>query len=301
MLRKLCALLVIFFLESSHVWAQVALKPQFPEGSKFTEQTEERTLFAFKTGGMVYDSTTTVFGITTTSIGNRDSNGSLTCERKYDSLQSETALPGGVSVRFDSIEPGKSAEVPEFESVFGGLRAQLLPVVLVLDAENKIASASLRAGEFEKLSELNQCHFNPAALKQTAERYRAFLPDAPVKEGDTWERSTVTQDNGTVITFRTRFEYVGTVERDGVTLDKIVGKPFEVTYVVLDKAEYQANVPDVKITEGDSTYLFDRNRGILVSRESKVRLAGSMTITVEGTAIDGTFETTLEERAVRQK
>ena len=300
--RQILFLLVPLALSPSFVSAQVTLEQKFYEGTKFVIQNEEKAKYVMLIAGMNLETNWTVFNLTTTSVGKRDDKGSLKLEEKADTLQYETALPGGLSFRFDLATPDKKPEIPDLEWVVELLRTQCLPVTITLDSRNKVESAKLPDGEFEKLSAPSVGTFKPESLKKTAERQRAYLPDEPVKQGDIWERSTETQlGDGHVLYLRTKFEYAGTIEQDGRTLDKITGKVLEVTYAIDANTRYQMTAEEMKVGESASQYLFDRERGALVSRTSILQIIGKMTITVGGQKLPGTLDWTIEETSIRQK
>ena len=130
----------------------------------------------------------------------------------------------------------------------------------------------------------------------------AFLPDGPVKEGETWERSTESNlGSGQVMSFRTKYEYKGTIEQDGRKLDKIEGKAFEVSLVINGNPMLQLTKSDLKIKESASTILFDREKGHVVSRVSKVRIDGPLTLTINGMELPGKVDLTMQDKGTRQK
>jgi hypothetical protein len=103
------------------------------------------------------------------------------------------------------------------------------------------------------------------------------------------------------MSFRIKYEYAGTVEQDGKTLDKITGKAFEVSYTVNPNGQFQVTKSELKITDSNSTVLFDRERGHVDSLMSKFRIEGPLTLVINGTELPGKVDLTMESKSTRQK
>ena len=209
----------------------------------------------------------------------------------------------GASIQFDSANPDKKAAMEQLEPILDIFRAVLrLPVTVELDSDNQLKSVKLPEGEFEKLSEVAQSHFNPESLKKAVEQAMAYLPDGPVKKGDTWERSSESNlGSGQVMSFRTKYEYQGTVEQDGETLDKITGKAFDVNFAINGNPMLKVTKSELKVINSESTYLFNREKGYAASQSSKIQIAGPLTLVINGTTLPGKVDLTMEEKNTRQK
>ena len=281
---------------------EVTLKAKFKEGSKVVAQRETKTTQTLTLAGMDIDTKSTTFIVSGTSIGERAADGTLKIEEKTESLQTEVTLPG-VSIQFDSANPDKKAAVEQLEPILDIFRAVLrLPITIELDANNQLKAVKLPEGEFEKLSEAAQSHFNPESLKKAVEQAMAYLPDGPVKKGDTWERSSESNlGSGQVMSFRTKYEYQGTVQQDGETLDKITGKAFDVNFAINGNPMLQVTKSDLKVINSESTYLFNREKGYAASQSSKIQIAGPLTLVINGTTLPGKVDLTMEEKNTRQK
>ena len=297
------AVVVAFVLTgAARAAAEVTLELKFPEESKATVQTEVTVDQTLTLGGADVVTKSSTFAKSTSSTGKRAEDGTLTVVDKTDVFQTELNI-NGTKIQFDSANPDKKADLPQLEPLLDIYRAVCkFPVTKVFDAKNKLISTNLPEGEFEKLNELAKLQFDPETMKKATQQLFAFLPDESVKEGTTWERSTDTNlGSGQVMTFRTKYEYKGTVEQDGRTLDKIEGKAFEVSFAINGNPMIQLTKSDLKIKESSSTVLFDRERGHVVSRASKVRLDGPLTITINGMELAGKVDLTMEEKGTRQK
>ena len=282
--------------------AQVTFELKFPEESKATVQSETVVDQTLTLGGQDIVTKSSTFARSTSSIGKRAEDGSLAVIDKVDVFQSELNI-NGTKVQFDSANPDKKADVPQLEPVLDIYRAIIkFPVTKTFDAKNKLIAAKLPEGEFEKLGDLAKEQFDPEKLKKATEQVLAFLPDGPVKEGETWERSTESNlGSGQVMSFRTKYEYKGTVEQDGRKLDKIEGQAFEVSLAINGNPMLQLTKSDLKIKESASTILFDRERGHVVSHVSKVRIDGPLTLTINGMERSGKVDLTMQEQGTRQK
>ncbi len=282
--------------------AEVTLELKYPEESKATVQSEVTTDQTLTLAGQDIVTKSTTFVRSTSSVGKRAEDGTLAVVDKVDAFQSELNI-NGTKIQFDSANPDKKADIPQLEPVLDIYRAvSKFPITKIFDAKNKLTTTKLPEGEFEKLGDLAKEQFDPEKLKKATEQLIAFLPDGPVKEGATWERSTEANlGSGQVMTFRTKYEYKGAVEQDGRTLDKIEGKAFEVSFAINGNPMLQLTKSDLKIKESSATILFDRERGHVVSRVSKVRIDGPLTLTINGAELPGKVDLTMEEKGTRQK
>ncbi|WP_373652794.1 DUF6263 family protein [Schlesneria sp. DSM 10557] len=302
MLRTLVLSTLTAVLSASLACAEeVNLKLKFEEGSKSVVHRDTKATQTLTLAGMDVDTTSTSFAISRSSIGQRETDGTLKVEEKLESLQSEVIFPGG-SVQFDSANPDKKAAIPQLESLMEIFRAAFrLSVSVELDADNKVKSVKLPEGEYDKLSEEAKSHFSPESLQKTFERAFEFLPSEAVKKGDTWERSSETNlGAGQVMSFRTKYEYEGTVEQGGETLDKITGKVFDVNYSINGNPMLQVTQSDLKVTSSESTHLFNRKLGQAVSHTSKTHIVGPLTLVINGTTLPGKVDLTMEEKSERK-
>ncbi|MBM4074916.1 MAG: hypothetical protein FJ267_04655 [Planctomycetes bacterium] len=129
-----------------------------------------------------------------------------------------------------------------------------------------------------------------------------FLPDAPVKPGDMWERSSeMNLGSGQVMSVRPKYEYIGEVETNGIKLDQIAGNPFEVSLSISGNPNAQLTKSELKVKESSETYLFDREKGVLVSKVSTIKIDGPLTVVVGGMELDGKVALTMESKTSRQK
>jgi len=283
--------------------AQTTLELKYPEGTKSSTQTESVVNQTLTLAGRDILTKANTFTTSTSHIGTRAADGTLAIVEKVESLQSELDL-NGTKLQFDSANPDKKADLPQLEPLLDLYRAVVkFPMTRTLEAKtNKLKSVTLPVGEFEKLGEAAKDRFSSEKLKKATEQALVFLPDGPVKVGDKWERATEADlGGGQLMSFRTTYEYLGTVEQDGATLDKIEGKAFEVSFAIVGNPMLQVTKSDLKIKESATTHLFDRERGHLVSKNAKVRIDGPITLVIGGMELEGKVDLTMEEKSTRQK
>lgn len=102
------------------------------------------------------------------------------------------------------------------------------------------------------------------------------------------------------MSFRTKYEYEGTVEQDGETLDKITGKVFDVNYTINGNPMLQVTQSDLKVTSSEIIHLFNRKLGQAVSHTSKTHIVGPLTLVINGTTLPGKVDLTMEEKSERK-
>ena len=283
--------------------AQVTLELKYAEGTKSSSQTESLVNQTLTLGGRDVLTKSSTFMTMSSSIGTRGADGTLAIVERVESMQTELDL-NGTKLQFDSVNPDKKADIPQLEPLLDLLRAAVkLPMTRTLEEKtNKLKSITLPEGEYERLGEAAKDRFDPVKLKKATEQALAYLPDGPVKVGDKWERATeVNLGSGQLMSFLTKYEYLGTVEQDGVTLDKIGGKAFEVSLSIVGNPALQLTKSDLKVKESATTHLFDRERGVLVSKVGKVRIDGPLTLVIGGMELEGKLDLTMEEKSTRQK
>ena len=302
MLRRFCFTAVALVLGSSLASAQVTLELKYPEGTKSVIHRDTKSTQTLTLAGMDLVTKTSAFIVSGSSIGQRAADGTLKIDAKIETLQSEVLFSGG-SVQFDSANPDKKADNPLLEPILEVFRSVYrTPTTLELDAKNKITTVKLPEGEYEKLPESAKDHLNPEALKKAVAQAQDFLPEGPVKKGDTWERASETNlGAGQSLSFRAKYEYGGTIEKDGITLDKITGKYFDVSLAINGNPMLQVTKSDLQVANSESTHLFDRARGCVVSHSSKTQLVGPLTLVINGMELPGKLDLTIEENMSLQK
>jgi hypothetical protein len=285
--------------------AQVKLEPKFPPGRVLEHRTMNKTQQVLTLGGMPIETESTDAGVTEESAGQPREDGSIPLTFQVKSLKVDLSLPGGLSVSFDSAEPDAKIDPPQLAFIGDILKLMSrVRFVVVVDQANKpkavegtetIRAEAQKLGDPARLSVMGR--FDVDKIKTRIEQSNAKLPDILVRSGETWERTeTLDLDAGQVITFRKKYEYLGTEKKGDLTFDKIGVKATEVTYSQDPTAQLPLRLTksDLKIASSDGALLFDRERGYFVREHEKDHIKGSITFEANGKEIPGTLDLTFD-------
>ena len=302
MLLKRCFPVVVLLFTTAVASAQVKFEAKYVESSKWETHRDSKTTQTLTLAGMNIDTKSSAFAVIEHAVGQRAADGALKVEEKTKTLQTEISFPGG-KIEFDSANLDKKADNPLLEPLLEVFRAVVrLPITMELDTKNQLTAIKLPDGEFEKLPEAAKERFNPDVMKKAMERANDFLPSEPVKKGETWERfSEMNLGSGQTMSFRTRYEYEGTSEKEGTTFEKISGTALDVTFAINGNPMLQVTKSELKILNSKSTYLFDQTLGAVSSSTSKMQIAGPLTLVINGMELPGKVDLTIEESTKRQK
>lgn len=211
-----------------------------------------------------------------------------------ETLQVNLTLPGGTTMSFDSSNPNKEEENPELQKFMGLFKANTETTTrLILDKNNDIQAVEFEGNPTESVDDIFKSQFDPALRKQISQQEFDKLPDEPVKPGDTWTRfSELDLGAGQSMTFETAYEYAGTVEKNGKTLDRITMETKKVTYALDPNGglPLQLVKSELKVTTSTGEILFDRERGQIVSDVEELQIAGDIAFKVGDKDAEGTLE-----------
>jgi hypothetical protein len=192
-----------------------------------------------------------------------------------------------------TVKPDKGEPVSDDKIVGAVFGITLSPrgEVLKFDGYDKLLDKL--AGDDGAVRQALQAAYSEEALKMSVRQVMAFLPDRPVKEGETWER-TVEAPLGALGSVRqtNTYKLEGKEDVGGKKLDKI-GFTCAVDFKAgkADKAlGYHVISGEMKAEEGRGTALFDAAAGRLVQIESFVKLRGRMVLASAGSNIDAVVE-----------
>jgi hypothetical protein len=146
--------------------------------------------------------------------------------------------------------------------------------------------------------------FEPQRLIREYKQAHGFLPDGPVKKGDRWERTEVQSIGaGQSLTYHTYYEYQGTAEKNGKTVDKFGVFHNTVVYAIDPTGPLPLKVvnSDLKIESSMGTIYYDRQMGIAVESGGITRIAGPMTFEVNGMQLPGKLDLTLDTFTTRTR
>jgi Family of unknown function (DUF6263) len=283
--------------------AQVKLEYKFPEGKKLAYKKTSRIHQTLTLMGMDIEREEQRSEVTSLNVGKHRGD-FLPVEWRVESLRVELAVPGEKLV-FDTRDPKAKIDSPGlgFLNEMFNLEGRMA-LTIVLDKSNKVKAvegAEDLQGKVEKLGpearEQMSKRFEGEKLKRAFEQEFQILPDVLARSGEPWERLQVIDlGAGLAMTFRKRFEYMGTEKRRNETLDKISSKVLEVKYNV----DPNSNLPltpvksDLKAESSGGTILFNREAGHVVSSTERVRIKGDVTYSAKGQEVPSKLDLNIE-------
>jgi hypothetical protein len=291
--------------------AQVKLEYKFPEKSKSTNRTTTKTHQVLSIMGMDVETEAEESVLTSTAVGTRNADGTLPVEQKVEAIRADLSLPGGLNVSFDSADPNAKIENPQLAFLGDVFKAFVgLGYTIVLDEHNKVKFVQGAEAFDTRLQGLDanaanalRGRLNADKLKRSFEQSHANLPEVLARPGEPWETTEVSEIGGDqTLTFRKRYEYLGTVERDGKTLDRIGVKALTVAYRMDPNSQspVKATKSDLKIDKSEGSFLFDREMGQKVEGSEVTRIKGDITLTAEGKELPSTLDLTLDVSSKRE-
>lgn len=286
--------------------AQVKLEYKYPEGRALKYQSTTKTKQTLTIQGMAIETEADQASVTAQTTGKKRDDSSIPIEEKVESVRVELSLPGGINLTIDSTNPDAKIDNPALEFLGEAIKATAgAQYTVVLDGQNKVKAiegAEKILEKAEKLSaqarDLITAQMKTEKLKRRFEQEHGHLPEVLARPGDTWERNEILDiSGGQILSFKKKYEYVGTETKNNKTLDKIKST---VTGVEL-KSETDTDSPvkvvksELKVAESEGTILFDREQGFVVSQKSKLHVSGdNVTYSVNGTEVPGALDFTIE-------
>jgi hypothetical protein len=192
-----------------------------------------------------------------------------------------------------TTKPDKGEPVSADAIIGASFSILLSPKGEVLKFEGYDKLLDKLAGDDVAARQALQATSSEDVLKKSVRELIAFLPDRPIKEGETWER-TVESPLGALGTLReTRtYKLQGQEELAGKKLDKIT---------FTSTVDYKAGKPDkslayhvisgeIKADDAKGTIYFDRAAGRVVQMDSQMKLRGRMVLSVSGNNVDAVVE-----------
>jgi hypothetical protein len=296
------ALLILAWNPPVH--AQVKLEQKYTEGSKTKKQTRVKAHQVMAIAGMNTE-TDSEFGSTSTiEVGKRKSDGSLPITDKTDSIRVNLMVNGQSFITYDSANPPQKKEegpLAFLQDLFKVLIGMAYTVVL--DKDNKFVSIEGLQDVLQKADNLDPMavdalkkQLDNDRVKREFEQARGSLPGILVRPGETWDRTEVLElGQGQTFTFDKRYEYKGTVEKDGKMLDKIAVTASTVKYEMdPNNPMIKVNKSDLKVDSADGTILFDRAAGHAVESQMKYKIKGTMTLTINGNDLPADLDIELD-------
>ncbi|MGV3724257.1 MAG: hypothetical protein ACO1SX_25460 [Actinomycetota bacterium] len=278
--------------------AQVSLQLK-PQEGKAVYTSTMKAVQTLTIAGMDVPTEANVTTYTTLTGGKPAADGTQRVEEKTDRYVVKLAIPGG-GLNLDTDKP-EAAKVDQaaLQPLADGLKALKGSAYTVVFRGPKVSGVEgldtvvgkLPAGAAETLE------LTPTVITRDWQQRLDSLPGKDVKKGDTWTRSEVVSlGGGQQMTFDTQYEYQGTVEKDGRTLDKVGILFTGVKYAIDPNAPSPLKVvsSDLKVESSFGQYLLDREKGLVVERSTTTRVAGPMSFEVNGMQLGGKVDLTLE-------
>jgi hypothetical protein len=292
--------------------AQVKLEYKHIEGTTSKVKTASKTHQILSIAGMDIETNSEETVVSSSAVGKRRPDGTLPIEVKIEDLKAQLSLPGGLSLDFDSANPPAKKDDSPIGFVLDIFKAVAGSAYTVtLDKQDKVMGVEGLQKVLDKANDLDpkaaaalKGRLDVERIKDAYEQEHGNLPPILVREGETWERKEVSDiGGGQTLTFQKRYEYQGTVEKDGATLDKIGVKALAVKYDMDANADSPAKVDksDLHVESSDGTILFDRKLGTVVERKGSTRIKGDMTLTVNGMELPSKLDLSLETGSQLQK
>jgi hypothetical protein len=304
MLRSRTLLIVTGLLVARVASADVKLERKYTPESTATTHVDASTRQVLTIAGMDLETISSRFIITTSKTGKRNEDGTLSIVTTIDNLQVDLSLPGGLKLIFASSDPDKKAENPLLEPVLDVLRISAkTKTTTLLDKDNQIKSIEFADNPAEKVGEDFKSSFDAEKRKKAAENERGILPDKALIPGDFWTHTSEADlGSGQTLTLETRYEYAGSEDKAGTTLDKITSKTSSVAYVMDpgSKSPLKIKSSELKVTSSEGTILFDRKKGTIVESVSKLKIAGDLKTEINGMELPAKLDLTIETKTTLQ-
>lgn len=302
MLRLAFFALTVFSFASPPASAQVSLKLKLDQPAEYVVETATAVDQTLSLAGMDLETAANSTERKRLFLGKRDGEGNSLLRVKTERVQSSLSLPGGLKLDFDSESDEEPNTDPRLAPLVTLLRASAnVDVTLAIDENGKVQSITgleklLEAIPPELKSALGDQVSKKSAIRNVQQEIDVW-PKDPVKPGDFWERSIVFDaGSGQLLTFKRRYEYTGTVEEGGKTLDKITVTDTGIDFTIAENSPLPLELKDsdLEIEASEGEILFDRQLGRDVKNHYKTEVAGSLTFVANGQEIPAELDLTLD-------
>ncbi|MCY2963148.1 MAG: DUF6263 family protein [Planctomycetota bacterium] len=306
MLRRSFLLLCALSFCAASAQAQVKFEFKMRENSTTTSETTTKIEQNLKIAGMNQDSAIETRRKVKGTSGKRDGLGRLRVEEKPEEFYISINV-GGAEYIFDSKNPDAKGTSPQEAArpIHKAISQQSM--VFVHDKDN-----SLEEVEFDQqfLNTLDAAvqqqvkgQLNPESIKKQVKEHASQIPTNPVSKGDVWEHtSSVNLGAGQVMTFNSKYKYVGTEEKDGKTLDKITYEVTSVSFALEDSPlPLQVKGSNLKADKSGGVLYFDREQGNLAEESGKLHIVGTIAFEVNNNPLPAELDLTIESKVIRSK
>ena len=281
-------------LSAGAVRAQTLLRWKFQPGQTLHYEVQQDVKTKGNVGAQAIGMTMKMTMDMTWKVDAVDAQGNGSLTMTLDRVRMKADLPQGMSMEYDSAsdkEPEGLAKM--LASSFKAMLKQ--PITMKTSPRGKMSDVKVPAAMQGLLKQAN----NPAGEMLSAEGMQKLggmsaLPEEPIKPGKTWsEKATVKSPMGNM-EVETNFRYLGNVQQQGQTLEKIAQK------MTMKLAGGEKKLPmEIKKQEGKGTLLFDNVAGHPVSNAMKMNM--TMELEVVGQKIERDVETDMQMKLVTPK
>jgi hypothetical protein len=287
----------------SSAQAQVLFKHKVIEGSTRTHEVSNLINQTLTIMGMEIKTEVDNSITLSTTTGKKDAQGRIPNKVKFEAVRTNITGANGVSLNFDSSINLSKTDTPQLEPVLAALKAIAgASYTVVLDAEYQLVELQghndIVKDAPEAAAPFLKAQFSEEKLKAAHQHLLARYPAKPVAVGDSWEHvEPVDLGSGQTMKMLRQYEYLGTEQRDGRTLDKLSAADKKVVSFEVDNtAPLKVSKTDLSVAESKATVLFDRDRGVEVEATRLMHIKGKLTLSINGndlpTEVDLKIETT---------
>ncbi|QDU40584.1 hypothetical protein Mal4_49420 [Maioricimonas rarisocia] len=288
--------------------AQVSLKhdPAYREGTSVRSEVTVDTGQTLTLGEMDVETSSSMFMITLESVDAKTDDGGWKMRGKFETLQSDISLPGGLEFQFDSGNPDAAQTVPALQAV-----ADLMQTLAkaewttVISADGRVKTVKFDGDPLTAVPEAFRSQISPETWKKAANQILDRLPNEPVSKGDSWTRTESSDfGGGQSMTFEKKYTYLGPTEKDGQSFEKIGVESLSVTYKMEPNGVSPVKVTgsDLQIAESEGEVLYNPEAGTITGMKEKVHITGDLELEVNGQTLPGkldlTIGTTMKSRNV---
>jgi hypothetical protein len=302
MLRLALFVPLVFTFVSPPASAQVSLQFKIDQPAEYVVETTTAVDQTLTLAGMDLETEAISTEHKRLTLGKRDGEGNALLRVKTERVQSKLSLPGGITFEFDSAADEQPEANPALAPLVTLLKASAnVDVTFAIDSSGKVVSVTgleklLEAIPVELRTALGDQVSKKSAIRNLQQEVDR-LPKDPVKPGDFWERSIVFDaGSGQLLTFARRYEYVGTVEEGGKTLDKISVTDTAIDFTMAENSPLALGLKDsdleIKSSAGET--LFDRDAGRDVKNHYKTQVTGSLTFVANGQELPAELDLTID-------
>ncbi len=307
-MRRVLLLSLLLSAWATAAQAQVTLKLKHREGTTTTLSTIKAHQ-VLNIAGMDVETTSEAAVTNKSTVGKPLTDGSVRIDETIESIRFSLSLPGNQKVEYDSSKPGQKSDVAELQSIIDTFDAMKgATYTLVVDAKNRVKAVEgiekILAAAPEAARSALKGELSGDKVRREAQEKYDLLPDQPLNKGDRWQRQIHTDvGGGQTLKYDAYYEYQGTVEKGGKTLDKIGVFYGAVTYDLDPNSPvpYKVTQSDLKVDSSSGTVLFDREAGEVVENTSATRITGTMTISIMGMDLPTKLDLTLEMGSLLKK